>query len=590
MHACWNWRVKPDIGPMNLHLRDFLSGLEARYPDDTSVMPMSTYLERNTRLKKEPFSFRGYEFQRRIADDMHPQMSVVKPSQVGLSELQLRKFLAMLKRTTALTGIYTLPTDKMRDRLSQTRIKPLVDSEPIFNGPTPDKPVRHKGLYQIDDSFGYVTGSTEGDATSIPADFLMHDEIDLTDQRMIGLFQSRLQGSDYRITQRFSTPTYFGYGIEATYSASDQHEYMHKCSHCNHHQIPIFHPRFLHLPGIATSQITEDLTALTDDDVAQIEMADAYVRCERCSRPLELLDPERWQWVATYPTRRTRGYRIRSFNAARHITIPYIFDQLVIRRQASDLKGFHNTVLGDAFNDANARLSEEAIRACLGTPQEPPPNPGEPLAIGVDMGLICHVVLGGPSRTIGMWQVPQSEIVDFIHALLRRYAPVLVAGCIDRFPYTPTAEEIRDLPGHECKVMPVAYTRPDSAPLTLVKDDFERPSHYSANRTRALDQVAKAVRQNKITFSGFGAHQPLVIGHLRGMIRIEKPDTAPIWNKVTEQDHFFHAISYMLLGFRMHDVVNFNSTQETRSSFFLFGSNVNNGSEVSLHQRGRPAR
>ena len=61
---------------------------------------MSTWLERNTRLKKEPFSFKGYEFQRRIADDMHPQMSVVKPSQVGLSELQLRKFLAMLKRTT----------------------------------------------------------------------------------------------------------------------------------------------------------------------------------------------------------------------------------------------------------------------------------------------------------------------------------------------------------------------------------------------------------------------------------------------------------------------------------------------------------
>lgn len=126
----------PNIRGMNLHVRDFLSGIEARYPDDTSVMAMSTWLERNTKLKKEQFSFRNYEFQRQIADDLHPQLSCMKPSQVGLSELQIRKFLAFLKRNTAVTGIFTLPNDKMRDRISQTRIKPLVDSEAVFNGPT----------------------------------------------------------------------------------------------------------------------------------------------------------------------------------------------------------------------------------------------------------------------------------------------------------------------------------------------------------------------------------------------------------------------------------------------------------------------
>ena len=188
------------MGGMNAHLRDLLTGLEARYPDDSTTMSMSTWLERNTRLRKAPFSFHRYEFQRKIADDLHPNLNVMKPSQVGLSELQLRKFLGMLKRTTAITGIYTLPNEKMRDRISQTRIKPLVESETVFNGPTAEKPVRYKGLYQIDDSFGYVTGSTEGDATSIPADFLMHDEIDLTEDRMIGL--SRLQGSTCNVACR----------------------------------------------------------------------------------------------------------------------------------------------------------------------------------------------------------------------------------------------------------------------------------------------------------------------------------------------------------------------------------------------------
>jgi hypothetical protein len=547
---------------------------------------MSTWLERNTRLKNEPFSFRHYEFQRQIADDLHPQMSVIKPSQVGLSELQMRKFLAFLKRNTAVTGIYTLPNDKMRDRLSQTRMKPLVEGEPVFNGPVSEKPVRHKGLYQIDDSFGYVTGSTEGDATSIPADFLFHDEIDLTDQRMIGLFQSRLQGSNYRITQRFSTPTYVGYGIDATYSASDQLEYLHKCSHCNHYQIPDFHPRFLCLPGLTSAFDGEDLSKLADDDIAAIDMAQTFVRCEKCSRPLDLLDPTRWQWVATYPTRRTRGYRIRPFNVPRHITIPYIFDQLLIRRQQDDIKGFFNTVLGQPYNDAKARLQEDAIRACFGSPEVQESPSTEPLAVGIDMGLTCHVVLGSPTRTIGMWQVPQGQIVEFVENLLLpgRYGNHIVGGCIDRHPYTPTAEEIRDLTPAKL-IMPVIYARPDAAPIDMKFDEFEKPSHVAANRTRALDTVAKVIRNRTLEMNGYGDNQQLVVTHLRDMIRIEKPDIPPIWQKITGQDHFFHAIAYMLLAFRMRDVATYRSHTDLRSMFFIGGSNVFVGSEVTLHQR-----
>jgi hypothetical protein len=547
-------------------------------------MPYSTWLERNTRLKKEPFSFKGYEFQRQIADDLHPQLSCMKISQVGLSELQLRKFLAFLKRTTAVTGIYTLPNDKMRDRLSQTRIKPLVEGEPVFNGPTDDKPVRHKGLYQIDSSFGYVTGSTEGDATSIPADLLFHDEIDLTDQRIIGLFQSRLQASDYRITQRFSTPTYLGYGIDATYTASDQNEYMHRCSHCNTWQIPVFEPQFVYLPGLAASDSRDDLTLLSDEQIATIDMREAYIRCENCSRPLDLLDSTRWEWVPVYPTRRTRGYRVRSFNVPRHITLPYIFEQLTIRRQQDDIRGFHNTVLGNPYNDSNARLSEEDIRACIGVPDVQAPAADEPLALGIDAGMTCHVVLGSPARTMGFWQVPQHEIVEFVEAKIKEYGTKIIGGCMDRHPFTPTAEEIRDFPFAPKLVFPVIYARSDAPPLTLVKDDFDQPSHYSANRTRAIDVVAKLVRNRALTLNGFGQHRELLVTHLRDMIRIEKPDVPPMWTKITGQDHFFHAVTYMCLAFRMRDVMAYRSKDDLRSSFFLLGSNVNNGHEVSLHQ------
>lgn len=425
----------------NTHVLDFLQGIEARYPDDASTMSMSTWIEKNTHLKKRAFSFDQYAFQRKIADDTHPDLSVMKPSQIGLTEIQIRKFLAFLKRNTAIKGIYTLPNDKMRDRISQTRIKPLVEGESVFNGPALDKPVRHKGLYQIDESFGYVTGTTEGDATSIDADFLFHDEIDLTDDRMLGLFQSRLQGSTFRVTQRFSTPTFFGTGIDATYSASDQHEYVHRCASCRRFQIPAFHPRFLNLPGLDTDE--EDLSQLTNEEIDGIDFSELYVRCERCSEPLDLANDFLWEWVPTYPSRGSRGYRVRPFNVPHLITPTYIFQQLKLRRQQGDIQGFHNTVLGDPFNDSNARISEEDIVACLDSPAEQPPADGEVLAVGIDVGIICHVVLASPSRVLRMRQVHHTELVATVKAILDEFPGRVIAGCMDRHPYTPTAEQIR---------------------------------------------------------------------------------------------------------------------------------------------------
>ena len=156
---------------------------------------------------------------------------------------------------------------------------------------------------------------------------------------------------------------------------------------------------------------------------------------------------------------------------------------------------------------------------------------------------------------------------------------------MDRFPFVPTAEEIRDLPFASKVIMPTAYARADAVPLTLVKDEFDEPSHYAANRTRALDTVAKVIRQHSLTLNGFEGQQQLVIDHLRNMIRIEKPDVAPIWAKVSSSDHFFHAISYMLLAFRMRDVTTYKSQADLRSTAFMFGSNVFEGGNVSLHQK-----
>lgn len=90
---------------------------------------MSGWIEANARLRERPFNFKGYESQRAIADDMYNNMSVIKCSQTGLTEVQIWKLFAFLKRTSSINDIFTLPTDDIYKRVSQTHSKPLRGEE-----------------------------------------------------------------------------------------------------------------------------------------------------------------------------------------------------------------------------------------------------------------------------------------------------------------------------------------------------------------------------------------------------------------------------------------------------------------------------
>lgn len=542
---------------MNPHRQAFIQGIDERYPDDKTTMSMSEWVVANTRLKGKPFSFKGYEFQRQIVDDMHPDLWCIKLSQIGLTETQMRKFFGFLKRNVGTSGIFSLPDLGMRDKVSQTRMKTLIENEPIFNGPLVSKPVRQKAIYQIDESFGYITGTTEGEATSINADILMEDEVDLADQEIRSLFQSRLQGSVHRITQRFSTPTYLGFGIDAGYSASDQHEYQIRCP-CGHWQTPIFHRRFMCLPGLVGHEEDVDALAKIDDErLDAIDFSNAYVRCEKCSKPLDLENGQR-EWVVKHASRRSRGYRVRPFSL-NTITIPYIFDQLRQYRRKDNLRRWYNTVIGEAFNDGDARISEEDLQAVMSPRQV---EQGElyrgDLFLGCDVGQTCHVVIGRPDAILEFHQVQQADIVAFIKARVEQYG--IVRGAIDYYPYTPTAEAVRDATGGV--VMPMAYsTSPKGPTIKETKNEFDVVTHYTINRTQALDLVAKHCRNRTWQLAGYSHYAGIVKTHLRDMIRIEEPDMAPMWNKINGDDHFFHACALHQTAVRLQAGVEFSTDQ-----------------------------
>lgn len=543
----------------------------------------------NTHLADRPFNFKRYPFQKQIADDMHPNMDVIKPSQVGLTELQIRKVLAFIARNRGVSVIYTLPDEKMMERIAAGRIRPIVDEEHVFNLESigGGKPTRTKEMIQVGKSFLYVTAAGEGAATSISADMVVNDEVDLTDQAILALFSSRLQGSDYRIAHRFSTPTFEDFGIDQTFKVSDQHQYMLKCSHCNHWQTPDFDKKFVQLPGLGDLEFEEIDQSMID--AGRIDLDLATVNCEHCGGLLDLGDHERREWVPKYPNRKhARGYQVLPFSTER-LDPKYIITQLFMYKRKDFLRGWYNTVLGRSHTGGDQRLSDADISAAFTEHAlKQPPLPGLPAWIGVDMGQTCHITVGQGYDVSSIHvrefiAVPVGRLLDELVRICNEYR--VVGGACDRHPYTPTAGAARDVTYR--RVLPNEYR--GAKEINLVKDAAGEILYMQSNRTMLLDEIARAVRLRRIKFSGYGTQKSVIVEHLKDMVRNEEPEKEAEWKKLNGNDHYFHSLGFMLSAVKLHTTNASNLFgAETRSVIAIAGADMGFNSTPGLVQTAKP--
>lgn len=571
---------------------DFYQTVNQRFGAGAASLSHSDWIMANTTLDRKPFSFDEYEFQRAIVDDMHPNLSVIKASQVGLTEVQMRKFLSILTRENGLSGIFSLPDEGMYKRFYKTRLSPRLQQDDIFNPPSEAKPVRSTGLVQIGDSFGYITGCTESEATSIPADFLFHDELDLSPEDMISLYQSRLQNSKMKVTQKFSTPTFVGYGIDKSYKLTDQREYLARCNACNHWQIPRFTRDFIHCPEFDLLDV-KDFTDLTAEQIAIMNLDETYVRCEKCHRRLDLADPDTREWVATHPGRTNgRGYYVRPFSSGR-LSSAYVFGQLGrYQENGGFLRGFYNTVLGEPYNSADAQIQREDVLACMKGAEIPNISKDIPVYLGVDVGFQCYITLSFDDPETGwpIWflfeVVPISRLETRLSELRSTYN--VVQGAIDRFPFTPTADAIRETSNGI--IMPIQYR--GQAALAPNKDELNVITHYSANQTLVFDRIHASIGQRKMVIRGYPTLGETVVGHLCDMVRDENPDAnaEAKWKKTSGHDHFFHSMAFNLLARRICEHMYQTQTETVATTSVVIGADAPGSNSNLLGNASRASR
>jgi hypothetical protein len=312
-------------------------------------------------VEGKPFSFKDHEYQIEIMNDTRQRIGVRKCSQVGLSELMVQKTLAMMTVLPNIRIIFTLPTKEMANEFSKDRFDGA-----IMNSDHYTSMVRagdnSAGQKRIADSLLYIRGTFGAKAAiSIPAEVLMSDELDFSNEAVIGKLNSRIRHAQtedemgnrgYRY--RFSTPTVHGFGIDLDFNAGDQRYYMCKCEHCETWVLPDFATDLI-VPGFDDKMINFGREHLHSE---RIDITQAWMKCPTCSKNLwsSLVNPARRSWVAKKPETFDRSYQVSPWDVPKYNTPPAIMKQVADYPLKSD---FYNFVIGLPHSDNENTFNTE---------------------------------------------------------------------------------------------------------------------------------------------------------------------------------------------------------------------------------------
>lgn len=547
---------------------EFLERLKNRIIDSRNNETVAEWVCNNTTFGNgKHFSLYRHRFQEAILNDISPNMCVKKLSQMGITEISIRKALWFLHNNAGTSVLYTLPDINMKKRVAQTRFKPIFDRDfPTAQG---DGQVRNTDVMQLGNSFMYISANVESDATSTPVDFIINDEYDLSDQEFLALVNSRIQHSSFKIKQGFSTPTFTGYGIGLEYSTSDQREYFCQCEHCNHWQIPTYSLDNVYIPNLPDS-VAELRTDIDPTMAVSLDLDNAYVKCSKCGKKLNLGDDAKREWVARYPDRtHSRGYWIRPFSSDL-LSIKYLVTTMADFVKRDQIRRGVNVVLGEEYEDKNSRLEIKDIMECMIDSRVPEIDKSKPAFVGIDVGVSCHLTITTNDSDVVLFEVvPFDKLLPRLQELNEKYN--IVAGAIDRHPQIILANMVRDW--SENRIFPIVYT--GIRDVDPHKDLTGNTDYYNANRTNALDTIKELINTHKMKFYGYGSLKSTITEHLRDMYRDDGVDgKEPRWIKMTGNDHFFHSLGYAFLARKIWNVMNLGGEVEERMCVGLIGCDL----------------
>ena len=525
-----------------------LQRLRAGASQATAINELARWISDNTFIQGRPYSYKNHEYQERILNCTAVEKVVRKCSQVGISELAIREALAKCGMIQNFTTIYTLPTAHFASTVAKTRVDPVIRESPYLKDMVTD--IDNVEVKQLGTSYLYLKGAASSNAPiSIPADSLIHDELDFSDPLVISQYQSRLTHSPYKMKFKLSTPTLPGKGIDYEFQSSKRHFNFVKCSCCQHYFIPDYYENVV-IPGF-----TGDLRDITKRNLHTIAYEQAVVICPSCGG-LPDLGPDHREWVCENPSENhvAEGFQVSPFDAPRIATPSFL---VKASTSYTDVGEFVNFNLGLPFFSKESVLAPDEVR---GTILPNRLDGAASFAMGVDLGKICHVVVAacfydGAMQVVHAEKVPLQLLRERYKALRAQFR--VRVSVIDSLPYTDTVLALQAI---DQNLWASVYTQTKGTSLFSVKQQDEDEEkglqqlrQINVSRDRTFDALMAFIRSgqfSKVTCE----HDDEFVTHCTDMRRVKD------WNLRTQvlefrwiksetgEDHFWFALSYVFLA------------------------------------------
>lgn len=551
--------------------QEHLDRLHAALFNTYNLQDVVRYIEERTFLSGDRYSFKDHEFQKDIISDVSRVVCVQKCAQVGLSEVMARYVVGLCAIMPYFSAILTMPYSGDASNFVKTRIDPFINESPDLKKLMGDPD--NTTIKAIGTSLFYARGTSgETAALSVPADLLVHDEVDRSDPFTIQQYQSRIKHSPWKLTRLFGTPTVDGRGIAAAMAEARRKRNMVKCSCCNHWFAPSYHSNVV-IPGY-----TGELRDITKSNINTIRWQEAHVICPACGR-LPSLAPEHREWVVEnrLDNFEAVGYYVTPFEVPNVVPTP----QIVYESTKFTWNEFCNQTLGETNSDSVEELTKEDIKACMfrGSLDSSVLH-----CIGGDMGNICHLVVGRmvtePDTTPGnegasverllvvhRERVPLARFRERLVALKIKYKVLMTV--LDSQPYT---DLILELQKRDLNLFGAVYHFSKKlATYAIIKAEQDETkgklpiTQASVHRNINFDHLMALIKARRFTWAGEDVEtnpdDAMFMAHCLEMKRTQTIDRdneiVYQWVKpLNAQDHFFHAVGYLQVACKLMGTAN----------------------------------
>lgn len=452
-----------------------------------------------------------------VYKDCSPDMRVIAPAQRGKTLYNLVKTFAQLM--LGLSVGWVMPKENKITELVAGKLDLTVKNTPLYQQMIALSDGKDNARFKTFGAYGklyLVTANSPNELTSFSADAMHIDERDFCNRTNLPMYPSRMNASDFKLTDEISTPTFEGKppragqlgpdNIHSQFLRGDQCRYFSSCPHCGWEQILDWYDNVVTVERDDQGRIIR--YNVRDPDWAPGSQKDCRVCCahKECGRPFDRLLPGVWR--ALHPERSMRTRWMEALCSSMGPTIAQMLETFVQGlANPGIMQQFQNMDLGRTFSGGSMRFTEMLFARCVDQNHYMAESSDGPCTIGIDVNapwIDVQISRWVQGKQIKVHAAKLQGGIEEIISTIRRFH--VVAGVVDQQPEGHFVLQLQEkaLSEARCQLVRCKYATNDQSSKIVISEQGETkidpPRLVTVNRTMALDAVFATMLVREVTW------------------------------------------------------------------------------------------